>query len=252
MLTTLPFSGFYCSKWDGVLEDVENKFIEREAEDDDTLDESEVSVLVDKCRQYETQIEYVAEEYVGYFNEKFKEEFGIDLKLRFESLKSPREYNFTSDVIYAYIDEEVVQELLAKLEDDTFAAMIRQRFTSRSGFISFYPNRIDRWKAKPLEEWDYNEVGTILEAYVAQVEDFELDVYYEMRDRNVFDTALDKGMDWDKYRELCDDRRKEIEEELAEEEALADADPDKRLYPDKPLDLVQYVTDFCRMNHLKE
>ena len=55
-------------------------------------------------------------------------------------------------------------------------------------------------------------------------------------------------MDWDKYREMCDDRRKELEEEAA----LADADPDKRLYPDKPLDLVQYVTDFCRMNHLKE
>ena len=58
MLTTLPFSGFYNSKWSNELDDVENKFIEREAEDDDTLDESEVSVLVDKCRQYETQIKY--------------------------------------------------------------------------------------------------------------------------------------------------------------------------------------------------
>ena len=58
MLTTLPFAGFYCSKWSSELNDVENKFIEREAEDDDTLDEFEVSVLVDKCRQYETQIEY--------------------------------------------------------------------------------------------------------------------------------------------------------------------------------------------------
>ena len=56
MLTTLPFSGFYNSKWDGELDDVETQFIEKEA--DDTLDESEVSVLVDKCRQYETQIEY--------------------------------------------------------------------------------------------------------------------------------------------------------------------------------------------------
>lgn len=56
MLTTLPFSGFYCSKWSNELDDVENQFIEEEA--DDTLDESEVSVLVDKCRQYETQIEY--------------------------------------------------------------------------------------------------------------------------------------------------------------------------------------------------
>ena len=248
MLTTLPFAGFYCSKWSNELDCVENQLIENEA--DDTLDESEVSALVDKCRQYETQIEYVAEEYVGYFNEKFKEEFGIDLKLRFESLKSPREYNFSTDIIYAYIDEEVVRHLLDDLEESKLADMIRERFTSCDGFISFYPNRVEDWP--DLEEWDHNEVGTILEAYVAQVEDFEWDVYYEMCGRNVFDTALDKGMDWDKYRELCDDRRKEIEEERAEEEASADADPDKRLYPDKPLDLVQYVTDFCRMNHLKE
>ena len=252
MLTTLPFSGFYGSKWSDELDNVENNFIENEAEDDESLDESEISAIVDKCRQYGTQIEYVAEEYVGYFNEKFKEEFGIDLGLRFESLKSPREYNFTSDVIYAYIDEGVVRRLLDDLEDSKLADMIRERFTSRSGFISFYTNRIERWKEKPLEEWDYNEVGTVLEAYVAQVEDFEWDVYYAMCDRSVFDMAMDKGMDWDKYRELCDGRRQEIEEELAEEEALADADPDKRLYPDKPLDLVQYVTDFCRMNHLKE
>ncbi len=252
MLTTLPFSGFYNSKWSDELNNVENNFIENEAENDDSLDESEISSIVDKCRQYGTQMQYVAQEFVGYFNEKFKEAFAIDLGLRFESMKSPREYNFTSDVIYAYIDEEVVRRLLDDLEESKLADMIRERFTSCDGFISFYPNRIDRWKEKPLEEWDYNEVGTILEAYVAQVEDFEWDVYSAMTDRNIFDTALDKGMDWGEYRGLCDDRRKEIEEELAEEEALADADPDKRLYPDKPLDLVQYVTDFCRMNHLKE
>ena len=250
MLTTLPFAGFYCSKWSSELHDVENQFIEEEA--DDTLDESEVSALVDKCRQYETQIEYVAREYVDYFNEKFKEEFGIDLKLRFESLKSPCEYTFSTDIIYAYIDEDVVRDLLAKIDKGVFRSTIKDRFTSCDGFISFYPNRLDKWKAKPIEEWDHNEIGTILEAYVAQVEDFELDVYYTMCERNVFDTAFDKGVDWDKYRELCDERRKEIEEERAEEEALADADPDKRLYPDKPLDLVQYVADFCRMNHLKE
>ena len=244
MLTTLPFSGFYNSKWSDELDSVENNFIENEAENDDSLDESEISSIVDKCRQYGTQMQYVAQEYVGYFNEKFKEEFGIDLGLRFESLKSPREYNFTSDVIYAYIDEEVVRRLLDDLEESKLADMIRERFTSRSGFISFYTNRVEDWP--DLEEWDYNEVGTILEAYVAQVEDFEWDVFSAMIDCNVFDTALDKGMDWDKYRELCDERRKEIEEERAEEEAAADADPDK------PLDLVQYVTDFCRMNHLKE
>ena len=252
MLTTIPFSGFYESKWSGELDNVENNFIENEAEDDDTLDESEVSVLVDKFRQYETQMQYVAKKYVGYFNDKFKEEFGIALGLRFESLKSPREYNFSTDIIYAHIDEEVVRRLLDDLEESKLSDMIRERFTSCDGFISFYPNRIDRWKDKPIEEWNYNEVGTILEAYVAQVEDFEWDVYYTMCDRSVFDTALDNGMDWDKYREMCDERRKEIEEERAEEEALADADPDKRIYPEGPLDLVQYVTDFCRMNHLKE
>ena len=252
MLTTLPFSGFYNSEWSDELDSVENNFIENEAENDDSLDESEISSIVDKCRQYGTQMQYVAQEYVDYFNEKFKGEFGIDLGLRFESLKSPREYNFSTDIIYAYIDEEVVRRLLDDLEDSKLADMIRERFTSCDGFISFYPNRIEEWKEKPLEEWDYNEVGTILEAYGAQGEDFEWGVYYERCERHVLDTALDKGMDWGEYRGLCDERRKEIEEERAEEEALADADPDKRLYPAKPLALVQYVTEFCRMHQLKE
>ena len=39
MLTTLPFSGFYCSKWSNELDNVENNFIENEAEDDDSLGE---------------------------------------------------------------------------------------------------------------------------------------------------------------------------------------------------------------------
>ncbi len=58
MLTTLPFSGFYCSKWSNELDNVENNFIENEVENYYTLDESEISAIVDNCRQYETQIEY--------------------------------------------------------------------------------------------------------------------------------------------------------------------------------------------------
>ena len=144
----------------------------------------------------------------------------------------------------------MVRDLLAKIDKDVFRSTIKERFTSRDGFISFYPNRVEDWP--DLEEWDHNHVGTLLEAYVSQVDDFEWDVYYTMCERNVFDIAFDKGVDWVQFEERVADRRKEIEEEQAEEEALADADPDKRLHPDKPLDLVQYVTDFCRMNHLKE
>ena len=59
MLTTLPFSGFYNSKWSDELDSVENNFIENEAENDDSLDESEISSIVDKCRQYGTQMQYV-------------------------------------------------------------------------------------------------------------------------------------------------------------------------------------------------
>ena len=33
MLTTLPFSGFYNSKWSDELDDVKNQFIEKEADD---------------------------------------------------------------------------------------------------------------------------------------------------------------------------------------------------------------------------
>ena len=40
--------------------------------------------------------------------------------------------------------------------------MVRKRFTSRSGFISFYESDFSLW-SKNLEEWDCNETGTLFE-----------------------------------------------------------------------------------------
>ena len=54
---------------------------------------------------------------------------------------------------------------------------IKERFTSRSGFNSFYKNSIDLW-TKDYSEWDHNQIGTCFELFNLEEED----INYSLRD----------------------------------------------------------------------
>ena len=44
--------------------------------------------------------------------------------------------------------------------------VVRETFTNRSGFISFYDPDFSNWGA--ITEWDRNQVGTLIRAYALQ------------------------------------------------------------------------------------
>lgn len=101
---------------------------------------------------------------------------------RFESMESPREYNFTTDSVFADIPLKSLRAIFKRSADDgheSLSRIIRARFTSRSGFISFYSNDVADWLAKPLRDWDHNELGTLLlsglDAAGADIESREYD-----------------------------------------------------------------------------
>lgn len=96
----------------------------------------------------------------------------LDMNLEFRNLWSPREYNFATDEIYCYIGKKEVKKISSALNSETLEKLIRQRFTSRNGFISFYSNDIDEWKEKPVTEWDEIELGTLLDAWIIESGDF--------------------------------------------------------------------------------
>ena len=158
MLTTIPFQGFYNSIHDAELDDT----LERMFSDRDTgcqRNEKLEARVHDKCRWHLVHNAY-ALSYANAMADEFK------IAMTFESMKSPKEYNFTTDVIYCEISLDEVKRIRAETNEKAFRDKIRERFTSYDGFISFYSNDLDDWDE--IETWDHNEVGTLIAAYVEQ------------------------------------------------------------------------------------
>lgn len=141
------FSGFYNSihsaAFDNELDEI---MMEENCEYDDL--------------EYTYNYENYCSEYVNAFNSEYK------FNLEFEKFSSPREYNFTTDRLFCFIDDNDLAKLATALNSREFAVLVMERFTSRDGFSSFYSNNIAEWLAKPLADYDHNELGTLLDAYL--------------------------------------------------------------------------------------
>ncbi len=135
---------------------------------DSVFDSEEESILQDyegkNWDDFRWKINY--EQYCKNYVSKISSE--IDLELDFKSMWSPREYNFATDEIEVYIKSEDVEKLATVSKSDTLKNLIKQRFTSRDGFCSFYSNDIDEWNEKEFPEWDEIELGTLLDAWIIE------------------------------------------------------------------------------------
>lgn len=132
----------------------------------------------------------------------------------FEEMTSPREYNFTTDRLFAKVPAYIMQRLFARSRAEkhaTLAAVIRERFTSRSGFISYYRNDVAAWLEKPLSDWDHNELGTLLIAAIRSAGTHEDDIARECEsviDESVSD-YFESAVDWPKLEALKTEARQE-------------------------------------------
>ena len=211
MIINIPFEGFYESKHSGELDSIEERYVEWEVERGSELSAAELGDAIYRSANYGIAFDHIARTYVTYFNEYIKEEYEIDLELKFESMTSPREYNFETDRIFCHISQENAKKLCEAVSEPALRQAIKERFTSSSGFISSYPNRLEDWPTA-IEEWDHNQLGTLLVALLADAEDYDWDIYEAMQDRNVYDRAFDKCVDWVRYDDLKRDIISEKEE----------------------------------------
>lgn len=148
-LTTIPFMGFY--------ESIHNAQIDSALElifDDDQDLISDYSDLID----FKKIFVLYAQEYLSAFNQ----EFNLDLK--FESLQSPKYYNFSTDRIFAYISESELKKIFKVKKSDLFKEYLKNNFTSYSGFISSYSNDPDQWPDN-FQDYDHNQIGALLYVY---------------------------------------------------------------------------------------
>lgn len=188
-ITTVPFAGFYYSTHDEELDFALGQMM---ADDNgDPFGKGELEMHLSWACDWRKVHEKYAQAYV----ENFAAEFGV--KLLYEQLISPREYNFTTDRIFAYIPLTEVRRLRHETDEKVLAEVVLEMFTSRSGFISSYPNRVECWPA--LEKWDHNQIGALLAANVRQQhggdlsQDQELGLMEQDRGNGMFDQWIDEA-----------------------------------------------------------
>lgn len=162
MLAVIPFSGFYNSIHSSELDRaLEMMFSDDSGNPNDGL----VSRAFDLV-----QWQSVHAAYAAHYAAAFCEEFEIT-GAAFESMTSPREYNFETDRIFITLPESEVTRMLTETPRETLDAVAAEMFTSRSGFISYYPPDVDSWG--PIAEWDPNQCFALLLAYVLHRRDGE-------------------------------------------------------------------------------
>ena len=134
-LVKIPFSGFYNSIHDSIIDSA----LEYEAEwyaDSDKANDIIFDVL--NVNHYDKIREELSKVFVDGVNELFWYEYDISLGLAFDSLKSPRFYNYSTDGIYCYINNDKINELVALLDNESdFIEALRDKHQSCDGFIVF-------------------------------------------------------------------------------------------------------------------
>lgn len=175
VVTTIPFEGFYNSTYDSCIEGCiynELEFYESEF----NLNENELETLQNGywCKNTKEFLENFAKEYAESFICEVERETGIDLDANFESLESPKEYNFQNDRIFIEMPEKNATKFINYVLENhrkELEILIKQKFTSRDGFISHYKNDLKLW-GNPTD-WDHNQIGTCFKIF----EHLENDIY---------------------------------------------------------------------------
>lgn len=156
------FPGFYNSILDSFI-DLE---IEREVEGDGEPGDKYYRAPktweeVDKLANYSMAFHEISRQWLAAFADL------TGLNLEMEALISPREYNFTTDRLFADMDQESLDDIATMRGTPEFDKVLMEMFTFRDGFIPSYSNDAsdDEWQ-QPIEEWDHNQLQALLRAWV--------------------------------------------------------------------------------------
>ena len=168
--TTIPFEGFYNSiSCDTLDEALRQMFSDRDT--GVQVNEDLVGYATDSMNWKSVFVDF-AKDYV----ENFALWAGLDLE--WVSLESPREYNFTTDVVVATISETSLLRAFAEVDKTVLTDMAKRRHTSYDGFSSFYDPDITNWPESVLE-WDANQIGTLMCAEAEDIVGGEFDCWQQ-------------------------------------------------------------------------
>lgn len=257
-LSQIPFMGFYYSWYDREID------LQIEAAAENRLEtdprgipphlKDKLNDIYQSCFSVNRCYPEISQKYVKEFNAWFLDEYEIDLGLKFESLQSPKCYNFETDRIFAWIDDAALPAL-EKLTEGRFGKWLYERMRARDGFIPHYSNSLTQWyEEKAFEDWDFNQLGLLLEfLFEGEGNDNAFSVFEEMFEP-IF-LAVSNAFDYDEidvriHEMLIEDAQKQWEKEQVKEQEDA-LYGDAREFPVNIDNARLYVEKYEELNHLK-
>jgi len=156
---SLPFSGFYESIHDSLLDDAYRDAISDENGDIIESLQDDLYMVQDArpCKEYAKEYARAFVSYVAFNCE-------LELNIKFEKLQSPREYNFTTDEIICTIDKKSIKKLYKAIKGKVWKKYVREHCTSRSGFHSFYSPDVSTWGK--VRDYDHAQLTLLLACWL--------------------------------------------------------------------------------------
>ena len=119
----VPFEGFYSSTYEDMIDD----YLIRECLDRDLSDkDSEAFINSIDFVKVRNQI---SRDYVSLLNDLINDETGLDIKLSYIRMESPREYNFTTDKILCSVSLADIEKIFNKIDRNILNKVIKARHT---------------------------------------------------------------------------------------------------------------------------
>lgn len=157
MKVYLSFCGFYNSELDPsvLVDNVRDCYYDALAYENKFSD-NELAAFSDACRDafnFESFKEQAGKAYCEFYESKIREldESLSDVNVTFVGIRSPKEYNFCTDVCEAEISEDDMRKIVEYAasihngDDESFPEYVEKRLKPCSGFIPFYSNDVNSW-----------------------------------------------------------------------------------------------------------
>jgi|TARA_R110000822_G_scaffold6851_10_gene28662 hypothetical protein len=142
------FPGFYSSIFDSEIAE-ENTM-------DNLIEEDGLNITYDNIDWgHKDYMDRVANAAIGSI-ETYLRHDGFSIGINFDAVYSPREYNFGNDVIHCTYDvnqedfNSLIDYLKANISE--FDAFVEEKYSSRSGFMSFFATDLDTWFNEYLKD----------------------------------------------------------------------------------------------------
>jgi hypothetical protein len=208
IVTRLPiFNGFY-----NTIFSIDNLISDRIEDINQTRLDNNLT-LIDSNKLFELievdNNEYqndVAVECCNVIEHKLKE-LNLISSIKFNSVISPKEYNYINDRIDCTIelsqDNIINIKKYLELNSTWFSQYLHSEYSSRNGFMSFYPNTVTGWIELTNNFTDYSDYNTLYSVldFICDTQNINIEyLYYEICDTinlNVLNSDVLNTLEYD-------------------------------------------------------